>query len=391
MTSFRRIANKINPTHFSSTSLSLSKQNSKTIKTLAQSIDSVLKQVKQSEVIKTEVTTLPSNNELQGNTYFHEDIVTDIQNRYVKTVIFHYKDTIEIKLLFHFLSNSSRHNLDKYKDIMLSWLILLKTYETPNCVKSVEIDVYFTKFKKTLKSNSDDIIREGSNPPLSSYNVNTGFTWRCSSSFKGNGKIVIYREEDFLKVFFHETMHLFNMEFHDTCKESTKNIIRIASQLNLFESYCETWARLINIIYYSLYNPKQDFQTLLIVEGIYSLKQAIKVLDYYDLEIEDIHNNINKVGRLFVETSNVYSYYIVTSMLLTHPDNFLTYCQTFNINLLKFNKQHVYKYVKLLKSIITSKNLITMKHTLELGPNTTQREDKDQDESSIKMCYYDNN
>ena len=159
------------------------------------------------------------------------------------------------------------------------------------------------------------------------------------------------------------------MEFHDTGKHTAKQIIKIASDINIFESYCETWARIINIIYYSIYNPKKDIQTLMIVESLYSFKQAIKVLDYYNLSIEDIHNNTEKVGKLFVESSNVYSYYIVTAMFLTHPENYLTFCKTFNINLLKFNEKHLTEYIHLLKSILESKNLITIKDVLFMKMN----------------------
>ena len=380
MTLFGRIVKNIHPEQYKRTAMFLSKHNIDTLNNIKHNINQSLKQVKKREIMRTEYRNL--GEELQEGTYFDAKIVNQIKDKYVKTVVFDYQGEINIKLLFHFLSNSSKHNLELYKNIMLSWLLLLKTYETPECVKTVEVHVYLTQFKKMLEykgSGNDDIV------PLGSYNVNTGFTSRCSDYMKGKGMILLYRQEDFLKVFFHETMHLFNMEFHDTGKHTAKQIIKIASDINIFESYCETWARIINIIYYSIYNPKKDIQTLMIVESLYSFKQAIKVLDYYNLSIEDIHNNTEKVGKLFVESSNVYSYYIVTAMFLTHPENYLTFCKTFNLNLLKFNEKHLTEYVHLLKSILESRNLITIKDVLF----SENEWNNDEDGASLKMTYYD--
>ena len=389
MSSFKKIVQKIIPEHFNQTAFSLSKDNMGLLNNVKHNIMSQLQLVRQDEVVQTK-RSIPTT-DLEGNVYFDASIIDEIQRKYTHTVVFEYHDTIHIKLLFHFLSNSGKHNLEKYKDIMLSWLLLLKRYETPSCVKTVEVDMYLTQFKKKLKESTSNY-RGGSKQdvlvPLGGYNVNTGFTQRCAKYNKGNGNIVLYREEDLLKVFFHESMHLFNMEFHDTGEYSARKIIRIDSDINIFESYCETWARLINILYYSIYYPNKDLQLLMIAEALYSLKQAIKVLNYYRLSVEDIHDNIEKVGTQFTEKSNVYSYYIVTAMLLTHPDNFLTFCRTFNVNTLKFNKKHLNKYIHLLESILKSRNIISIKDKFNSAFESEYRQANTSEANSLKMSFY---
>ena len=387
MLSFNRAVKGIRPEQLRHTAFSLSKQNMEVLNNIKQQVKVNLKLINKREVRSHEKRGLLDETLKEGR-YFDLKIVEEIKKEYEKTVVFEFQDSIHIKLSFHFLSNSKKHNLRKYKNIMLSWLLLLKTYETPHCVESVEVDVYLTRFEKALHHSEPTPNNNGSDArtvvPLGGYNVNTGFTWRCGDYMKGKGKIVLYREEDFLKVFFHETMHLFNMEFHDTGKHTAREIINLTSDVNLFESYCESWARLINVVYYSIFNPKKDMQTLIITEGLFSFFQARKVLDYYNLTLEDIHNNKEKVTRQFIESSNVYSYYVVTAMLLTHPENYLTFCRTFNVNILKFDKNHVNEYINLLKSILKSKNMVIINEEVYGSSNTTR-------DTSLKMTYYDNN
>ena len=71
-------------------------------------------------------------------------------------------------------------------------------------------------------------------------------------------------------------------------------------------------------------------------------------------------------------------------MLLTHPENYLTFCRTFNVNILKFDKNHVNEYINLLKSILKSKNMVIINEEVYGSSNTTR-------DTSLKMTYYDNN
>ena len=64
-------------------------------------------------------------------------------------------------------------------------------------------------------------------------------------------KIVIYRDEEWFKVLIHELFHNLDLDF------STMNISKIRQKLlykfeikskyNIYETYCEIWARILNI------------------------------------------------------------------------------------------------------------------------------------------------
>ena len=83
-----------------------------------------------------------------------------------------------------------------------------KEYEIDDCVKNLDVDIFLTKQKKTLPEIKDKVIGP--------KNVNTAYTYRC---VHGSTSIKLYREEDLMKVFFHETFHTFNMDFLNTGKK----------------------------------------------------------------------------------------------------------------------------------------------------------------------------
>ena len=106
---------------------------------------------------------------------------------------------------------------------------------------NLEVSIFLTPFKKKLPSNSRDTI--GSN------HVNTGLS---SAGCNTTSRIVIYRNEEWFKVLIHELFHNLDLDF------STMNILKsarksysykfeIKSEYNIYETYCEIWARILNV------------------------------------------------------------------------------------------------------------------------------------------------
>ena len=58
-----------------------------------------------------------------------------------------------------------------YAQQMLVWLLVVKQYETDDCVKNLLIDVFLTNKKKVLPNLKNEIIGP--------VNVNTAYTYRC--------------------------------------------------------------------------------------------------------------------------------------------------------------------------------------------------------------------
>ena len=61
---------------------------------------------------------------------------------------------------------------------------------------------------------------------LDTNHVNTAFAYQCSPE----GEIVIYREEEWMKVFIHETFHSFGLDLNQQSVQILKSKIK-----NLFD------------------------------------------------------------------------------------------------------------------------------------------------------------
>jgi hypothetical protein len=164
--------------------------------------------------------------------------------------------------------------------------------------------------------------------------VNTAYTYSC----KQDNIIVIYRKEEWFKVFIHETCHSFGMDFSSMnasiSREKILEIFDVDSEVNLFEAYSEFWARIMNSLFVSYYHCNKatnDFlmkcEFFIYLERIYSCFQMIKVLKYMNIRYSDFFStNSYSVKRKYREKSNVLSYYIITNIFMFYYQSFLHWC-----------------------------------------------------------------
>ena len=221
-----------------------------------------------------------------------------------------------------------------YAHRVFMWLHM--TSLKSNCVKSLNIYIYLTPFKKELPENKSEVIGP--------VNANTGYTYRCEK----NNEIVIYRQEEWFKVFIHETMHTFGNDFeaelHDVDDTVIKKIFSLPRgvDIRLSETYSEIWARIMNVAFQTYFkNPpslesktakqfKKNFEFYLQLESIFSLYQCIKVLDFmgvnYQLMVSDSAHSKKMTEAFYRENTNVFAYYVLTSVLLHSHDDFFTWC-----------------------------------------------------------------
>ena len=251
---------------------------------------------------------------------------------------------------------------NNYVDYMLVWLYIVNMYSSKKCVKQLKIFIYHTTLLKILPESNVSILDE--------HNVNTAFTTTCPS----NSEIVIYRKEEWFKVFIHETFHNFGLDFSDMnlmkVNEKILSIFQVNSNVNLFESYTEFWARIINIVFCSFtnMNDKNNMNEFLInseffinYERVFSFFQMVKILNFMGLNYNNLYNkdNLNK-KILYKENSNVLSYYIITLILIDNYQSFLLWCDTNNTELLQFKKtqKNLEKYCKFIENNYKSKSII---------------------------------
>jgi len=238
------------------------------------------------------------------------------------------------------------------------WMYMLDSFSIRKCSKILDLYVYLTPFKKELPDNQ--LVT------LDSEHVNTGYTTGC----REQTEIVLYRKEEWFKVFIHETFHNFGLDFSDMNLSSINRYIReifnVNIEYNIYESYCEVWARIMNTMIYSylsLSNKhrshpetfRNTFKENMKIEAYHSLYQSLKILTFMDLNFKVIteksKDNIEICNHLYREKTSVFSYYIITSLLMNNYINFLGWCSKNNNVLLQFKKTpgNLDKYIEFIK------------------------------------------
>lgn len=219
---------------------------------------------------------------------------------------------------------------------IIFWLYVVTSFNNNNdCSRNLSIYLYFTLQKKNIPS--------GDNEVLEKQHVNTGFTYTCIP----DSQIIIYRLEEWFKVFIHETIHNFGLDFSadDITRSCVLKTFQVQSVVNLFEAYTDSWARILNIlslVYLSL--PTIDFDSFqklshqfILYETTHSFIQTYKILDKMGLKYIDLFDS-NK-GSKYKEKTNVLSYYVINSILYSNYQAFLQWCIQNNINTLKFDTE----------------------------------------------------
>ena len=277
---------------------------------------------------------------------FPKSIITHIENYSVKEVLYSFSlEDRDIKVYFVLENDNDISHLDKYIKIVSMWLYMLNIYGLKKCSKTIAIYFYFTSLQKILPSIKSHVLDE--------TNVNTAFTTACPV----DSEIVVFRKEEWFKVFIHETFHNFGLDFcmmnMDAVNKCILNIYDVKSDVNVYESYTEFWAEIINACFCGFLQMKNEedideflsnTEIYINLERIYSLFQLTKTLDYMGLEYSDLYlktkEHKEKRHQFYKENTNVLSYYIIKCVLINNYQLFLYWCRENNKLLLNFNKTH---------------------------------------------------
>jgi hypothetical protein len=190
--------------------------------------------------------------------------------------------------------------------------------------------------------------------------LNSGYT----ESYK---ELVIYRKEEFLKVFIHECFHLFCLEFSESYssqyKEMLRTIFKVESDYLLFESVCEYWARTLNCAFVSYFmKPDMTFPEFekifvlnLSMETIFSMIQMKNYLSLHNLTYDDL---LTKRVVPYTEETNGFCYYVITSILMFHYQPTMNWFINHNETMLNFSKSNkdLYLFHQYIQSIYNAKS-----------------------------------
>ena len=305
------------------------------------------------------------NKNLSYGKFFPKDIYNYIQEYMNYKINFTLKiKNLKINLSFYFLaSNNDEKNIIKKYIInslkyVKNWLYICDLYSSNLKINELNIKIFLTPFIKKNDNNE--------NKSLSSYHVNSGYTQHSltNSNYKD---IVIFRKEEWFKVFIHECIHAYNLDFNMLNYNNEINILQkefknINSEFLFNESYCEFWAQIINLSYYSL-NQTTNYKDFLInfeinitLEKIFSIMQMNKILNYNNIDYNLLNNN-NNLNFYYKEDTNIFCYYILKTVLLYNYEEVFDWCNKNNINFLDFKKtsNNINSFLKLILKLKNNK------------------------------------
>ena len=249
------------------------------------------------------------------------------------------KRQIKIKIIDY--KNLSREKINQFIKMILFLIKFLSLYASSTCSNNINITIYLTSFKKLLNNQKILGVNE----------VNSGYsTCGCYNTTE----IVIYRQEEWFKVLIHELFHNLNLDFCDlnidNSKKYLKKYLNINAKFNIYEAYCETSARFVNVLLFSFLNNfkmvnynqfKENFKDAFQKEVINSLEKAKLVISL----IKNVKN--------YEEGSNVFDYYVITASLLNNYYYYLKFIK-YDFNFIKTDK-NIEDFTYLIKNSFNDK------------------------------------
>lgn len=196
---------------------------------------------------------------------------------------------------------------------------------------------------------------------LGAKEVNSG----CNTFYDNKNKVSLWRKEELPKVLVHELVHSLNLEKYGDYSDITEFVynnfdIKRNNRFNMFENYVELIAEFLNICLTMIENRKKSlkiFNNLLEMEIKHCHFQVGKILNYFgfkkwnDFYIKNI-NEAEKTDR-YLQKSNVFSYFILRSLIMFNIRDFMELLKNENKrNLLKQD----FKCSKLLPIMVKSLN-----------------------------------
>ena len=269
--------------------------------------------------------------------YFPATIKKEIIKNYSYSILYTFKiNNRDFKIIF--ISNKDINNEIAYYSYMIRyvymWLYIICNYTNSTCVKRLTITIFMTDYKKKLPDTINKVIGVD--------NVNSGYSDMCQEE----GSIVIYRKEEWFKVLIHETFHNFGLDISNYNKSEInkrlKSLYKLDIDYNIYETYTEFWAEVINCIFisYSLLEDINDkesfllyFETLMYIEKCFSFIQVNKILRWNKLTYDDFKDY---KPTTYKQDSNVFEYYILKLVLINNYKNFILWCDKNNNELFNF-------------------------------------------------------
>ncbi len=303
--------------------------------------------------------------------YLNDNAFTskNIMNKIFLKLKYCYKFTFENNNIIYFTKNK-KYN----KNVIIHMFKIIKLLKILFNRNNYEQNViYFETDEKKKFPKKGDVIGPD--------NVNSGLTY---VDIHKNGKIILYRKQELLKVLIHELIHSNLIDskiiFSNKIKSFSNNFC-VSYNILLNEAFTESFATIINIFYIHI-TCKFKINILDIMfynELFYSNYICSKIIKFYDIsKISDVLKDGTLCKNNFPQKTNVFAYYILKNILLTKHNEFG------NI-LHKYTSSKDYKLC-CEEGIVELINLI-MKNITTLDNNIINI--KDDNNKTLRLCLYE--
>lgn len=264
-------------------------------------------------------------------------------------------------------TKNTYHTMDlMIKNIFICLFTLCHYSKDTSCsLNHLTIYIYLSDQKKILPKEKGE--------PIDKIHANSAFTYSCSmDNENGNeshdNEIYIFRREEYLKVLIHECFHSMGLDFSNRPQQDVdEKIVKVfknifnpecidCNNIRFYETYCEMWAELVNIILICVKKYKKhtafgvmtimdmkrvckQIESYIQLETLFSLFQCSKILHHYNLTYRELFvppsdKNITEVK--YKENTNVFSYYFLKTICMFHSNDFIEWCGEHNHNVLAF-------------------------------------------------------
>jgi hypothetical protein len=312
------------------------------------------------ELLDSNIKSHIENMDFVGREY-----VFKLNTRTITTYLFYEKDT-------DYRDDFFAHAI--YKIYLC--LYVMDHFSEARCSNTLSLCFYLTDLEKTIPKSSAFIDR---------IHVNTGFTFPC----KTKNEINIFRKEEWFKVFIHECFHNFGLDFsHHESSHIDKKIIGIfpvKADVRLYETYCEMWAEIMNLMFIVFQNTNENhdvenlvkkLEKMLNFERVFSVFQCSKILKHFGISYPQLYERSDESYRIrnlrYKENTSVLSYYIIKSLLMYKINHFLEWCILHNGVSIRFGHQitdmskNMEDYFELVQEHYQDDNYIKCLQQLEL-------------------------
>jgi hypothetical protein len=259
--------------------------------------------------------------------------------------------------------SSSQHSKINYDlRLIVAWLRFVSTIASPKCSKNLNVYILRTTAKKRIPTKQSE--------PIDRIHANTAFTTSCAP----NNDIVIFRQEEWLKVLMHETFHSMGLDFSSSASATNYSndyilslfpMIEPKTDIRLYETFCEIWATLFNLAFKLFFVDGtfkefavEKYEKALLKEQVFSIYQSNKVLRRNGIAFEDLIMQRHVVARtpVYKENTQAFSYHVLKSALLWDTDGFIQWCKTHLSHPIQFNPSKIKEFCLLVNQCMKSAN-----------------------------------